>query len=93
MSCSFLAVRHGLKDPKKLEDLQMKYIDTLRDHCTYNTDAMNKPNFFSRILGKIPELRTLCREGRQRLFSLKADEVTKIPPLIENLFLNSDLPF
>jgi hypothetical protein len=40
-----------------MEELQMKIIDCLRDHCTYNSEAQRKPNFFSLILGKIAELR------------------------------------
>jgi len=53
----FWTVRHGLKDDQKMEELQMKVIDCLRDHCTYNAEAQRKPNFFSLILGKIAELR------------------------------------
>ena len=76
-----------------MEDLQSKLIDSLRDHCTYNSEAMKKPQFFSRILGKLPELRTLSREGLQRLFYLKVEEIAQPPPVIENLFLSSQLPF
>lgn len=85
--------RHGLKEPKKMEDIQMKIIDALRDHCTYNCEAQKKTHFFSRILGKIPELRSLSREGLQRLFYLKLEDIAQPPPIIENLFLTSQLPF
>ena len=87
--------RHGVKDVKKLEDVQMKVVEALRDHCTYNSEAQKKPHFFSRILGRIPELRTLSREGRQRLYYLRLNENADIPPppLIENIFLSSQLPF
>lgn len=88
-----LPERHGLKDPAKMEDLQMKLIDALRDHCTYNAHAQKKPHFFSRILGKIPELRTLSREGLQRFLCLKVDDVAPPPPVIDNIFLTSHLPF
>jgi nuclear receptor subfamily 4 group A protein 2 len=84
--------RHGLKEPKKMEELQMKIIDALRDHCTYNCEAQKKPQYFSRILGKIPELRTLSREGLQRLFFFKLED-NKPPEVIDNLFLASKLPF
>lgn len=84
--------RHGLKEPRRAEDAQMKVIDTLRDHCTYNSEAQKKQQFFSRILGKIPELRTLCREGIKRFCALKMD-VAPPPPIIDNLFLSSQLPF
>ncbi|XP_074643108.1 putative nuclear hormone receptor HR38 isoform X2 [Tubulanus polymorphus] len=93
LALTMVTERHGLKEPKKVEDLQMKIIDTLRDHCTYNSDAQKIPNFFSRIIGKIPELRTLSREGLQRLFYLKLEDITETPEIIEKIFLTSQLPF
>ena len=93
MWLTFVAERHGLKDAKKTEDLQMKVIDSLRDHCTYNTEAMKKPQFFSRILGKIPELRSLSREGLKRLEELKKLDIAQLSPAIDHLFHTSQLPF
>ena len=49
--------RHGLSDPKTVEALQNKIINSLRDHVTYNSDAQRKPHYFSRILDKLPQLR------------------------------------
>lgn len=89
----FFSVRHGLREQKKMEDLQMKIIDTLRDHCIYNSEAQKKPHFFSRILSKIAELRSLSREGLQRLFYFKLEDAIKAPPVIEDMYLNSHLPF
>ena len=83
--------RHGLKETRSMENVQMKIIDALRDHCTYNSEAQKKAQFFSRILGKIPELRTLCREGIQRFYSL--EKVAPPPAIIQNLFLSNQLPF
>ena len=65
------AERHGLKDAKKVEDLQMKVIDALRDHCTYNSEAQKKPQLLSRILGRIPELRSLSSLAVQRMEMLR----------------------
>ena len=89
----YVSERHGLKEPAKMEELQMKIIDCLRDHCTYNSEAQKKPQFFSRILGTIPELRTLFSEGLQRLYCLKVQNVCPPPPVIETLFITSQLPF
>ncbi|XP_041374896.1 nuclear receptor subfamily 4 group A member 2-like [Gigantopelta aegis] len=89
---TMVTLRHGLKEPQKMEDLQMKLIDCLRDHCTYNSEAQKKTNFFSIILGKIAELRSLSQEGIQRLLFFKLKCVTA-PPLIENLYLSNLLPF
>ncbi|WAR10079.1 HR38-like protein [Mya arenaria] len=90
---AMITLRHGLKDVKKMEELQMKIIDCLRDHCTYNADAQRKPNFFSLILGKIAELRSLSREGQERLIFFKLQGLFPTPPVIESLFHSSQLPF
>ncbi|XP_058980525.1 probable nuclear hormone receptor HR38 [Musca domestica] len=84
--------RHGLREPKKVEQLQMKIIGSLRDHVTYNAEAQKKPHYFSRLLGKLPELRSLSVQGLQRIFYLKLEDLVPAPALIENMFVAS-LPF
>ncbi|PSN48034.1 putative nuclear hormone receptor HR38 [Blattella germanica] len=84
--------RHGLKEPHKVEQLQMKIIGSLRDHVTYNAEAQRKAHYFSRLLGKLPELRSLSVQGLQRIFYLKLEDLVPAPPLIENMFVAS-LPF
>ncbi|XP_021937734.1 probable nuclear hormone receptor HR38 isoform X4 [Zootermopsis nevadensis] len=84
--------RHGLKEPHKVEQLQMKIIGSLRDHVTYNAEAQRKTHYFSRLLGKLPELRSLSVQGLQRIFYLKLEDLVPAPPLIENMFVAS-LPF
>ncbi|OWF51293.1 probable nuclear hormone receptor HR38 [Mizuhopecten yessoensis] len=90
---ALVTLRHGLQDPQKMEELQMKIIDCLRDHCTYNSEAQRKPHFFSLILGKVAELRSLSREGLQRMFHFKLDKVFQAPAQIESLYLSGSLPF
>ena len=87
-----LTERHGLREPKKVEQLQMKIIGSLRDHVTYNAEAQKKPHYFSRLLGKLPELRSLSVQGLQRIFYLKLEDLVPAPALIENMFVAS-LPF
>ncbi|XP_076040016.1 nuclear receptor subfamily 4 group A member 2-like isoform X3 [Oratosquilla oratoria] len=89
---TIITERHGLKDTKKVEQLQMKIISSLRDHVTYNSDAQKKPHYFSRILGKLPELRSLSVQGLQRIFYLKLEDLVPAPQLIENMFVSS-IPF
>ena len=78
-----------------MEDLQTKIVDALRDHCTYNAEAQKTNMLFSKILCKIPELRTLSQEGIQRLAYLKQHEeqLTKPPPFVQQVLLGKDLPF
>lgn len=85
--------RHGLREAKKAEQIQMKIINSLRDHITYTmSDSQRKSYYFSRILAKLPELRSLSVQGLQRIFYLKLEDLVPAPPLIENMFIAS-LPF
>ncbi|ODM95931.1 putative nuclear hormone receptor HR38 [Orchesella cincta] len=84
--------RHSLEDPVKVEQLQMKIIGSLRDHVTYNCEAQKKPHYFSRVLAKLPELRTISVQGLQRIFYLKLEDLIPAPPVIEAMF-SSTLPF
>lgn len=84
--------RHGLREPHRVEQLQMKIISSLRDHVTYNAEAQRKTHYFSRLLGKLPELRSLSVQGLQRIFYLKLEDLVPAPPLIEKMFVAS-LPF
>lgn len=87
-----LAERHGLKEPHRVEQLQMKIISSLRDHVTYNNEAQKKRHYFSRVLTQLPELRTLSVHGIQRIFYLRLEDLVPAPPLVENIFTTS-LPF
>jgi len=84
--------RHGLVEPQKVEQLQMKIIASLRDHVTYNAEAQRKPHYLSRLLSKLPELRSLSIQGLQRIFYLKLEDLVPAPPLLEAMFASS-LPF
>ncbi|XP_012229883.1 nuclear receptor subfamily 4 group A member 2 isoform X2 [Linepithema humile] len=84
--------RYGLKEPQRMEALQMKIVSSLRDHVTYNAEAQRKSQYLSYLLGKIPELRSLSVQGLQRIFYLKLEDLVPAPPLIETMFVGS-LPF
>jgi len=87
-----LSERYGLKEPQRMEQLQMKIVSSLRDHVTYNAEAQRKSQYLSYLLGKIPELRSLSVQGLQRIFYLKLEDLVPAPPLIETMFVGS-LPF
>ena len=84
--------RHGLMEPKKVESLQTKIINSLRDHVTYNQDAQKKPQYFSRILDKLQVLRSLSQQALQRIFYLRLEGLVPEPPIIKKLF-SSSIPF
>ncbi|XP_041036245.1 nuclear receptor subfamily 4 group A member 1-like isoform X3 [Carcharodon carcharias] len=84
--------RHGLKEPKKVEDLQTKIITCLKDHVTSSGGEQMRPNYLSKLLGKLPELCTLCTQGLQRIFYLKLADLVPPPAIVDKLFLDT-LPF
>ncbi|XP_050061086.1 nuclear receptor subfamily 4 group A member 2-like isoform X2 [Aphis gossypii] len=90
---TLITERHGLREAKKAEQIQMKIINSLREHITYSmSDSQRKSYYFSRLLAKLPELRSLSVQGLQRIFYLKLEDLVPAPPLIENMFIAS-LPF
>ncbi|KAK9529200.1 hypothetical protein VZT92_013310 [Zoarces viviparus] len=84
--------RHGLKEPKRVEDFQSHLITCLREHVSGNGSEPSRPNYLSRLLGKLPELRTLCTQGLQRIFYLKLEDLVPPPPIVEKIFMDT-LPF
>lgn len=86
--------RHGLKEPKRVEDFQNHLITCLREHVSGNGSETSRaqPNYLSRLLGKLPELRTLCTQGLQRIFYLKLEDLVPPPPIVEKIFMDT-LPF
>lgn len=89
-----LTDRHGLKEPKRVEDFQSHLITCLRDHVSGNKTETSRaqPNYLSRLLGKLPELRTLCTQGLQRIFYLKLENLVPPPPIVDKIFMDT-LPF
>lgn len=86
--------RHGLKEPKRVEEFQNRLITCLRDHVTGTGSEQGRPqpNYLSRLLGKLPELRTLCTQGLQRIFYLKLEDLVPPPPIVDKIFMDT-LPF
>ncbi|KAK6308285.1 hypothetical protein J4Q44_G00215560 [Coregonus suidteri] len=84
--------RHGLKEPKRVEEFQNQLIICLRDHVSSCTSDSTRPNYLSRLLGKLPELRTLCTQGLQRIFYLKLEDLVPPPPIVDKIFMDT-LPF
>uniref|UniRef100_A0A8D0HM72 Nuclear receptor subfamily 4 group A member 1 n=1 Tax=Sphenodon punctatus TaxID=8508 RepID=A0A8D0HM72_SPHPU len=84
--------RHGLKEPKKVEELQNCIVSCLKDHVTSTASEPTRHNCLSKLLGKLPELRTLCTQGLQRIFYLKLEDLVPPPPIVDKIFMDT-LPF
>lgn len=85
------AERHGLKEPKKVEELQNSIVKCLKDGGA-GRDSNCWSNYLSRLVEKLPELRTMCIQGLQRIFYLKLEDLVPPPAIIDKLFLDT-LPF
>ncbi|KAI3361015.1 hypothetical protein L3Q82_013215, partial [Scortum barcoo] len=83
----------GLKDSKRVEELQNKVICCLRDHlgCGPSSSSSKAAPPLSRILGLRAELRSQRTQGLQRIFYLKLEDLVPPPPLIDR-FLDT-LPY
>ncbi|KAI7807694.1 nuclear receptor subfamily 4 group A member 2b [Triplophysa rosa] len=77
--------RHGLKEPKKTEELQNKIVNCLKDQVSCSAEL-------SKLLEKLPEVRALCTQGLQRIFYLKLEDLVPTPAIIDKLF-HDTLPF
>ncbi|TNN31555.1 Nuclear receptor subfamily 4 group A member 2 [Liparis tanakae] len=83
----------GLKDSKRVEELQNRMICCLRDHlgCSPASSSSKAALPLSRILGLRAELRSQRTQGLQRIFYLKLEDLVQPPPLIDR-FLDT-LPY
>ncbi|XP_068165116.1 nuclear receptor subfamily 4 group A member 2-like [Antennarius striatus] len=81
--------RHGLKEPKKVVELQNNILKCLKEG---DEGSNSWSNHFSRLLEKLHDLRTLCIQGLQRIFYLKLEDLVPPPAMIDKLFLDT-LPF
>ncbi|MEQ2267441.1 hypothetical protein XENORESO_006069 [Xenotaenia resolanae] len=81
--------RHGLKEPKRVEDFQNQLITCLKNHMSGCGSESLPSNYLSRLLGKLPDLRTLSTQGRQRIFYLKLSNLVPQPPIVEKIFMDT----
>ncbi|NXN33603.1 NR4A1 protein, partial [Nycticryphes semicollaris] len=84
--------RHGLKEPKRVEELQNRIVGCLKDHVAAAGTEPGRPGCLSKLLGKLPELRSLCTQGLQRIFYLKLEDLVPPPPIVDKIFMDT-LPF
>lgn len=76
--------RPGLTHANRVDQLQMKIINSLRDHCTYNCTAQKKVNYLSKILNILSELRTVSVDAVNRINRLH--EIVAMPSTFASVF-------
>nr|XP_020017999.1 nuclear receptor subfamily 4 group A member 1 isoform X2 [Castor canadensis] len=84
--------RHGLQEPRRVEELQNRIASCLKEHMAAVAGEPQPASCLSRLLGKLPELRTLCTQGLQRIFYLKLEDLVPPPPIVDKIFMDT-LPF
>ncbi|KAM8794168.1 nuclear receptor subfamily 4immunitygroup A member 1 [Eudromia elegans] len=93
--------RHGLREPRRVEELQNRIVGCLKEHAAGSGSSgsagsagsgVARAGALSRLLGTLPELRTLCTQGLQRIFYLKLEDLVPPPPLVDKIFMDT-LPF
>uniref|UniRef100_A0A3Q3A637 Nuclear receptor subfamily 4 group A member 2 n=1 Tax=Kryptolebias marmoratus TaxID=37003 RepID=A0A3Q3A637_KRYMA len=84
--------RHGLKEPRRVEELQNHVVRCLKDGGRSDGGPARWSDHLSGLLEKLPDLRTLCVQGLQRIFYLKLEDLVPPPAAIDKLFLDT-LPF
>ncbi|NWI26374.1 NR4A3 protein, partial [Sula dactylatra] len=91
---TMITERHGLKEPKKVEELCNKITSSLKDHLTFSCQNKGQPleSAEPKVLGVLADLRSLCTQGLQRIFYLKLEDLVPAPSIIDRLFLDT-LPF
>jgi len=55
----------GIQRVEEVDKLKNSLINCLKEHCTYSSEAKNKPQYFARILSKLTELHTICRCAKE----------------------------
>ncbi|XP_021038742.1 nuclear receptor subfamily 4 group A member 1 [Mus caroli] len=81
--------RHGLQDPRRVEELQNRIASCLKEHMATVAGDPQPASCLSRLLGKLPELRTLCTQGLQRIFCLKLEDLVPPPPIVDKIFMDT----
>lgn len=83
------ADRHGLQDPRRVEELQNRIASCLKEHMATVSGEPQPASCLSRLLGKLPELRTLCTQGLQRILYLKLVDLVPPPPIVDKIFMDT----
>lgn len=72
-----------------MEELQNCIASCLKEHIAAVAGEPHPSGCLSRLLGKLPELRTLCTQGLQRIFYLKLEDLVPPPPIVDKIFMDT----
>lgn len=72
-----------------MEELQNRIVSCLKEHMAAVVGEPQPASCLSRLLGKLPELRTLCILGRHRILYLKLEDLVPPPPIVDKIFMDT----
>ncbi|XP_076822061.1 uncharacterized protein LOC143468615 [Clavelina lepadiformis] len=81
--------RPGLRDVKKVDEMQGVVIESLREHVSKSSVTADRPNYFMKLLAIFPDLSALAVIGARRIFRHKVEAPSV--PLPQCLQRNLDL--
>ncbi|NXY77384.1 NR4A1 protein, partial [Glareola pratincola] len=74
---------HGLKEPKRVEELRGGVVGCLKDHVAAAGGGGGRPGCLSKLLGKLGGGRSLCTQGLQRIFWGGVEDLVPPPPIVD----------
>ena len=77
-----------MKDASKVEELRMKTLQSLQEHCATSSVASDRPNYLQKILGELPEIQKTAQPGAQRLLCFKLDGLISPTPTLDRILMN-----
>lgn len=72
-----------------MEELQNRIVSCLKEHLATVLGEPQPASCLSRLLGKLPELRTLGAQGLQRIFYLKLEDLVPPPPILDKIIMDT----
>ena len=77
-----------MKDSSKVEELRMKTLQSLHEHCATSHVASDRPNYLQKILAELPEIQKSAQPGAQRLLCYKLDGLISPTPTLDRILMN-----
>lgn len=77
-----------LKDSAKVEELRLKTLQSLHEHCATSSVASDRPNYLQKILAELPEIQKTAQPGAARLHCFKLDGLISPTPTLDRILMN-----
>lgn len=72
-----------------MEELQNRILSCLKEHMATVVGEPQPASCLSRLLDKLPELRTLSAQGLHRILYLKLEDLVPPPPILDKILMDT----